>query len=97
MNQQEPTRTREQGTHVTNPGQAVDPGLARIEAIRDIIVRHQYAKIDGMMVDGFTAGAILSVYGAINAENQVKYRAFHVSRMADMAWKLLKKHGKSES
>ena len=47
-----------------------------------IVAEHQYAKIDGVMVDGYSASAIVQVYDALNAENQTRYAAFPVGRMA---------------
>lgn len=80
------SRIREQGTVVTAP----ESGQERIDAIRQIVERHQYAKVDGIMVDGFSASAIIRVYDAISPENQQKYAGFHVARMADVAFKLMK-------
>jgi hypothetical protein len=94
MKRQEQTRERVGGTHVTNPADQPDAGLARIAAVRRIVEEHQYAKIDGQMVDAFSASAIVAIYDALSAENQAKYRGFHVALMADMAFKLLKKYGK---
>lgn len=60
-----PTRTREQGTRVTMPTTSAE----RIAAVRQIVTEHQYAKIDGVMVDGFSASAIMAVYAALNETN----------------------------
>lgn len=83
----EQTRVRENGTKVTNP----KTGMERIFAIQEIVTSHQYAKIDGMMVDGFTASGIMQVYDALNDVNKEKYRNHKVDRMADIMWKLAKK------
>jgi hypothetical protein len=85
----EPSRTRECGTVVTNPAQEPDAGQARIAALRAIVRECQYAKIDGVMVDLFTASAIVKVYDAINPENQAMYRVRTVDRMASIAFDLL--------
>ena len=86
----EPTRIRSGGTRVTNVNDFPDPGLARIEALRDIVSRRQYAKIDGTGVDLMTASAIVKVYDALNPENQAKYRNLPIGRMAAIAWKFIK-------
>ena len=83
----EPSRVREQGTVVTLP----DSGEKRIAAVQAILDRGQYAKIDGVMVDHFSASAIMAVYRAISAENQAKYREMPIAKMASIAFKLLKK------
>lgn len=86
--QQETTRTRPQGTRVINTLQAADPGLARIEAVQAIVDKGQYCKIDGLMVDLFSASCILQIYRAIRPEYQSKYRNLPIRKMATMAFKL---------
>ncbi len=90
MNQFEPTRTRRHGTKDINTTQAEDPGLARIEAVQAIVDECQYRKIDGLMVDLFTAEYIVQVYKAISPENQEKYRNCSIQKMASIAFKLCK-------
>ena len=72
MKLKEVTRVREQGTRVTMPDQLPNPSEARISALRGIISECQYAKIDGIMVDLFSASAIISVHDKINPINQAK-------------------------
>jgi hypothetical protein len=87
MNTREQTRVREQGTIVTNPAD----GLQRINAVRQIVTDSQYAKIDGIMLDLFSASAILKVYDNINEANKVKYSSMPVYRMAEIAFKIMNK------
>jgi len=82
----EPTRVRKAGTVVTNPA----TGLDRIAAVRQIVERRQYAKVDGVMVDLFSASAIVAVYDALKPENQAKFREAPVGLMARIAFKLVK-------
>ena len=82
----EPTRTRQRGTRVTNATCRHE----RIAAVRRIVAEGQYAKVDGVMVDLFSASAVVKVYDALNGENQAKYAALPVGRMAEIAFKLLK-------
>lgn len=89
-NTREITRVREHGTEVTNSTQAVDPGQARIDAVRRIVEEKQYAKVDGLMVDLFSASCIVQVHDHLNAENQAKFRSMPIYRMADVALKLIK-------
>lgn len=79
------TRVRERGTRVTMPKSPAE----RIAAVRQIVQEHQYAKIDGYMVDGFSASAIVQVYDALNDANKEKYAALPVSKMAAVAFKLI--------
>ncbi|MCA9457388.1 MAG: hypothetical protein KC587_12050 [Nitrospira sp.] len=83
------TRVREQGTSVTNTGQSADPGIARINALRDIVQSKQYAKIDGIMVDLFSASIVLNVYDALNDSNQAKLRACPIPKMVSISMDLL--------
>ncbi len=87
MDNKEQTRTREQGTQVTNP----KDGLERINAIRQIVTDKQYAKVDGIMVDLYSASAIINVYDNINDVQKDKFRNLPTARMADIAFKVLNK------
>ena len=78
-------RVREHGTVDTMPGNGED----RIAAIRQIVAEKQYAKVDGVMVDLFSASAIVKVYDALSADNQAKYRAMNAPKMATVAFKLI--------
>ena len=82
----EPSRVRERGTIVTQP----ENGEQRIAAIRQIVERGQYAKVDGCMIDLFSAGAIVAVYNALSEKNQARYAAFFAPQMAKIAFKLVK-------
>lgn len=78
------TRTREKGTVETIAGNAQD----RIEAIRAVVQRQQYAKIDGCMADLFTAGLVCRVYDALNESNKAKFASYKWPIMAQIALKL---------
>ena len=67
-----------------------ESGEDRIEAVRSILAESQYAKIDCKAVDLFTASAIVAVYDKLNAENQAKFSAFPIAKMAVIAFQLLK-------
>jgi len=80
------TITRKHGTKVTT---AATPD-ERMAAIQAIVDEGQYAKIDGTMIDLFSAGAILAVDRALSPENQAKFRQYPAGKMAVLAFKLLK-------
>jgi hypothetical protein len=82
----EQSRTREGGTKVFYP----KDGDERIAAFRTIVRDRQYAKIDGFMVDGFTASAVVQVYDAINETNKKKFSAMKAPKMASVAFKFVK-------
>lgn len=64
--------------------------MSIIEQLREIVKNHQYQKIDGVIVDVMTASAILTVYDSINETNKEKYSKLPITKMADVAWKLIK-------
>jgi hypothetical protein len=79
------SRTREQGTHETLAGNPQD----RINAIRQIVNDCQYAKVDGTMIDLFTASTICQVYDALNDENKIKFASLPAYKMGTIAFKLV--------
>ena len=84
MDQREQTRVRLGGTHVTRPLS----GEERVAAIRRIVEEKQYAKVDGTMIDLFSASAIIAVYDALNEQNKARYAAMPAGRMGLVAFKL---------
>ena len=68
---------------------AGDPRV--IEVLREV-VHGQFRKIDGVVVDGTTAAAILTVYDAVKPATRAKLAALRIDRMADVAWRLLRPH-----
>lgn len=77
---------RQHGTLVTNP----TSGAERIAAIRQVVTDKQYAKIDGCMMDLWSASAIVAVYDKLSPLNQEKYHNLPAPRMAQIAFQLLK-------
>jgi len=82
----EPTRVRTHGTRVTT----TKNGAEIIEACRSIVANCQYEKINGGMVDLFSASAIVKVYDAINEANREKFVKLPVERMARISLSLVK-------
>ena len=79
------TRQRKHGTMET----ATLDNDAKVKAIRDVIT-NGYAKVNGVMVDIFSASAIIQVYDALGEANKEKYKKLAIHRMADVAFKLCK-------
>jgi hypothetical protein len=86
MHKIEPTRTRKHGTRVTT----TKDGAAIVEACRSIVANGQYEKINGHMVDLFTASAIVKVHDALSDTSKPKLLALPVARMASIAFQVLK-------
>ena len=61
-----------------------------IDKIKDIVNKKQNKRIGGVIVDMQTANAIMKVHKALNAANRKKYEKLSISKMADIAWKLIK-------
>jgi hypothetical protein len=61
-----------------------------IDKIKDIVKKKSYKRIGGVIVDMQTANAILKVHKALNPANRKKYEKLSISKMADVAWKLMK-------
>lgn len=81
----EATRTRKQGTRVTN---SMSPS-ERILAIRRVVAEGQYAKVDGCMIDLFTAGAIVRVFDSISIEHQLKFSSKKAAEMGIIAFRVI--------
>lgn len=63
--------------------------MTTYEKVCQIRDRFQWDKIDGVVVDVQTAGAIHAVGEKLNPENAEKFKALPIEKMADTAWKLL--------
>lgn len=68
--------------------------IARVDAIREIVTNKQCAKIDGTLVDGFTASAIIQLYDALSPGGQAHYRVMPAGKMGDVAWRV---HARAET
>jgi hypothetical protein len=62
----------------------------KLAALRRIVEHCQYAKIDGCMVDLFTASAIVKVHDALNETNRARFLSAPVQKMAHVAFQLVK-------
>jgi hypothetical protein len=72
-----------------NDATAGDPRV--IEILREVTHGH-FRKVDGVVVDGTTAAAILTVYDALKPATRAKLAALDIDRMAEVAWRLLRPH-----
>ena len=62
--------------------------LSKIEKIRKVASECQCAKIDGSMLDAYSASAIVAVYDRLSDENRIKFLGLPIPRMASLAFKL---------
>ena len=72
------------------PVSGVDFDNPKEAMLRQIVSDKQRGKVEGVMVDLFTASAIVSVLDAINDVNKEKLLALPVDRMATIAFNMMK-------
>lgn len=63
----------------------------KMKILRRIVDRNQAEEIDGVLVDLFSASAIVQVFDALNPGNQRKYIKLPVGEMAEIAFKMGKR------
>jgi hypothetical protein len=68
----------------------------RIAKFREIVGRHQHAKIDGAGIDAFSASAVTQVYDKLSDTNKARYAAMPAAQMVNMAYKMMAK-GRGEA
>lgn len=61
----------------------------RMMAVRGIVREHTAREVEGVLVDVQTANAIVTLYDAINAENQEYLESLSMERMGVIAWRLV--------
>ena len=81
------TRTRKEGTQETIAGNPAD----RIAAIKRIVTNCQYEKVDGTMIDLYSASVISQVYDALSDDNKLKFASMPAGKMGIIAFKLVSK------
>ena len=62
-----------------------------IAKVKEIASKKQAMKIDGVMVDMFTASAISQIYDKVNDANKAKMDKLKVTKLADLAMKMMKR------
>ncbi len=60
-----------------------------IAKVKEIVDKKQAMKIDGIMVDMFTASAISKIYDKVNDANKSKMDKLKITKLADIAMKLM--------
>ena len=71
--------------NMPDPEMPEPTGNPKEDALRQIVAQSQAAKVDGVMVDGFTASAIVQVLDAIRPDVKEKYLASPIHIMAKLA------------
>ena len=68
----------------------LDEGI--IDKVKDIASKKQAAKIDGVLVDMFTASAISQIYDKVNDANKKKMENLPIVKLAKLAMKMMQKN-----
>lgn len=71
-------------------------GAEIIQTCRDIVEHHQADVIDGVLMDAFTASAIVQIHDALNDEHKAKLEtimARDVAGATNLVWTLIKRAG----
>lgn len=65
--------------------------LSRIGQLQTILANGQAAKIEGYLMDSFTASMLVSLYNALGPENQDRFDSIPLSKLVDFGWKQVAK------
>lgn len=65
-----------------------DPELPRIEKLRQIVRDRQANRVEGLLVDMYTASVIVQVYDAVNDGNKKKMDATKLPQLSSICFKL---------
>jgi len=76
--------------NMPEPEAVESTGNPKEDALRQIVAQSQAAKVDGVMVDGYTASAIVQILDALKPETKEKYLQAPIQKMAMMAMKMVK-------
>ena len=63
-----------------------------IDKVKEIASKKQAKKIDGVMVDSFTASAISQIYDKVNDANKKKMEKLPITKLANLAFKMMQKN-----
>jgi hypothetical protein len=63
----------------------------RIDRLRWIVHHHQCARVEGLMLDGFTASMLVQVHDKLNEENRAKFLSLPLRKMVDVGWGVVKR------
>ena len=62
-----------------------------IDKVKEIASKKSAKKIDGVMVDSFTASAISQIYDKVNDANKKRMEKLPIVKLADLAFKMMQK------
>lgn len=65
-------------------------GTPRIERLRHIVEHKSAARIEGLLMDLFTASMLVQVYDALSETNRTKFLALPLRKMVSVGWSCVK-------
>lgn len=71
--------------------ESVELNESVISDVKDIVAKKQAKKIQGVMVDLFTASAISQIYDKVNDANKAKMDKMKITQLANAAMKIMKR------
>ena len=60
-----------------------------IEKMQEVVANKQAAEVNGVLVDLFTASAVVQVYDQVNDVNKAKMQDMSAEQLANVAYKLM--------
>jgi len=63
--------------------------MSVIEKMQEIVANEQAAKINGVLVDLFTASAVVQIYDQVSDANKAKMQDMSAEKLANVAYKLM--------
>ena len=76
--------------NLPEPEAVESSGNPKEDALRNIVAQGQRAKVDGQMMDLFSASAVVQVLDALSPKNKEHYLGMPPLKMAEIAFKLAK-------
>lgn len=65
----------------------------KIEALRSIASQCRPAVVDGVLVDAFSANAIVDLHDRLSERNRVRFNALPVNKLLDVALRTMVRKG----
>ena len=80
----------EVGMRVIKEGKLSEAKETPIDVARRVVKNHQYEKYKGVMLDGFTASAIVQVYDKVNDATKKKLEKLSLIKLVSVVHKVMK-------
>ena len=82
--------------HRDKVNESLEEASKTVQSMMKIVDKKQAMKIDGVMVDMFTASAVTQIYNKVNDANKAKMDKMKATQLANVAMKMLKRESVEE-